>query len=424
MRPGQGHDSRFRSLWRRGRPSRYVVLVVVVAAVALQLGTDGTAAQLVLVGAIAFTVTELGAVGLRPVARQESPTAVEHYPDLSLDLLCTMSFDGAFFEWVNPAWERTLGYSRAELLRRPRMELVHPEDRERTGAEVAKLATIGTDTVSFRNRYLAADGSYRWLEWNTRAVPSERRLYAAARDVTAAQRAEEALERQAEILESMLSERTRALDEARLETLQRLALAAEYHDHDTHQHTERVGRNAALIARQLGLPEQSVALIRRAAPLHDIGKIGVSNAILLKKGKLTLEELEQMREHTRIGAKILAHPKFAILQMAQQIALTHHERCDGTGYPDGLSGRAIPLSGRIVAVADTFDALTHRRPYKEAWPIERAVAEIERLADSHFDRRVVSAFEALDHEHLLEPVERYDLDLPPPPAASSISSLL
>ncbi len=335
------------------------------------------------------------------------------YYDLSLDLLCTANFDG-YFEWVNPAWEEVLGYPREELLARPFIEFVHPEDRRATEAEVEKL--VGDrDTRNFRNRYRAADGSYHWLEWNVHVALEERRLYAAARDVSSLKQAEDVLDGQKQRLESMVAQRTQALEDSRLETLQRLALAAEYRDEETFEHTERVGRNSALIAQSLGLPTETVALIRRAAPLHDLGKLGIPDAILHKPDQLGIEELAQMREHTSIGAKILADPRFAVLRMARSIALTHHERFDGEGYPAGLQGEEIPLSGRIVAVADVFDALTHARPYKEAWPLGQVVAKIELEAGSHFDPDVVQAFAALDHARLLEPVERYDLDLPLPP---------
>lgn len=240
-------------------------------------------------------------------------------------------------------------------------------------------------------------------------------MYATARDITIQQQAEEALQNQSDMLERTVRERTEALEQARLETLHRLALAAEYRDDDTHQHTERVGRTAALVAHELGLPAESVALIRRAAPLHDIGKVGISDEILLKPGKLTAEEFVAMQKHAEIGAKILGGGKFAVLSLARRIALTHHERWDGTGYPHGRAGEAIPLSGRIAAVADVFDALTHDRPYKRAWSVPEAVAEIERTAGEHFDPRVVEAFTALDHHRLVGPVEDYDLDLPPAP---------
>jgi putative two-component system response regulator len=309
---------------------------------------------------------------------------------------------------VNPAWERVLGYSEADLCSLPFIDFVHPDDRERTIAESTRLVEDAGTTVSFRNRYRAADGEYRWLEWTSRAVPSAQRIYATARDITLQKQAEDALQNQSDHLEHTVLERTRALEEARVETLQRLAFAAEFRDDDTHQHTERVGRTAALLARGLGLQDATVALIRHAAPLHDVGKLGVSDTILLKPGKLTSEEFEAMREHTRIGARILADGRFPVIRLAAQIALTHHERWDGAGYPNGTVGDAIPLSGRIVAVADVFDALTHRRPYKQAWSVEAAVAEIRRLSGKQFDPHVVRAFEALDHRRLLEPVEHYD----------------
>ncbi|MBA3264490.1 MAG: HD domain-containing protein [Thermoleophilaceae bacterium] len=253
-------------------------------------------------------------------------------------------------------------------------------------------------------------------------MADEQRIYATARDITIQQQAEQALEDAAAVLERTVRDRTEALQEARLEILLRLAVVAEYRDDDTHQHTERVGRTAALIARQLGLSDDAVALMRHAAPLHDIGKLGISDSILLKPGKLTPAEFGLVQEHVNIGCKILAEGKFEVLRLAQEIALSHHERWDGAGYPDGECGEQIPLSGRIVAVADVFDALTHDRPYKAAWPLEDAVDEIKELGGHHFDARVVQAFAALDHRSLLEPVEHYDLDLPAPPLTASTQS--
>jgi putative two-component system response regulator len=177
-----------------------------------------------------------------------------------------------------------------------------------------------------------------------------------------------------------------------LETLQRLALAAEYRDDDTGSHTRRVGVTAGRIAGSLGLSPEQVDLILRAAPLHDVGKIGIADAILLKPGKLTDEEFAIMKQHTTIGGKILSGSSSPWLQLAEEIALTHHERWDGQGYPCGLKGEAISLVGRIVAIADVFDALTHERPYKKAWPIAEAMAEIEHQSGKQFDPCVVAAF--------------------------------
>jgi putative two-component system response regulator len=193
------------------------------------------------------------------------------------------------------------------------------------------------------------------------------------------------------LLEERVKERTREAEESRLEMLERLGTAIESRDDVTHRHTIRVGDNTAALARELGLPDPQVAALRRAAPLHDIGKIGVPDAILLKPGRLTVEEFEVMKQHTTLGSRILANSTSDIVRLAETIARTHHERWDGRGYL-GLRGEAIPFESRIVSVADVFDALTHQRPYKGAWPVDDAVAEIERQAGQQFDGRVVSAF--------------------------------
>jgi putative two-component system response regulator len=184
----------------------------------------------------------------------------------------------------------------------------------------------------------------------------------------------------------------RELAQAQFEMLERLASAAEFHDDDTGQHTRRVGELSAAIAEQLQLPDTEVQMIRCAAPLHDIGKLAVSDAILGKRGKLTAAEFEQLKTHSVSGARMLGGSHFPLIQLAEQIALTHHERWDGSGYPIGLAGEAIPIAGRIVAVADVFDALTHARPYKEAWSPAAAISEMVDQSARHFDPRVLEAF--------------------------------
>ena len=196
---------------------------------------------------------------------------------------------------------------------------------------------------------------------------------------------------QNQILEAKVRERTRELEAAQIEIIERLALAAEFRDDNTGQHTERVGQMAALLARQMGLPDPQVSLIRRAAPLHDVGKIGVPDYVLSKPGKLTLEEFELVKTHTTIGQRILSGSRFGVLRLAEEIAYSHHERWDGNGYRGVISDQ-IPLAGRVVAVADVFDALTHKRPYKSAWPLAEAIAEIERQRARQFDPDVVDAF--------------------------------
>jgi putative two-component system response regulator len=206
-------------------------------------------------------------------------------------------------------------------------------------------------------------------------------------------------------LEATVAERTRDLDQSRLEVLGRLALAAEYRDDETQEHAWRIGRSCALVAHTLGLPDPEVTLIGRAAPLHDVGKIGIRDAILLKPARLTPEEFEVLKTHTRIGAEILTGSHSPLLRLAEWIALTHHERWDGGGYPTGLSGEEIPIAARIVAVADVFDALTHERPYKQAWTVEKAVSEILSQAGRQFDPAVVDGFSTLDHPTLLSRVK-------------------
>ena len=192
-------------------------------------------------------------------------------------------------------------------------------------------------------------------------------------------------------LEQKVRDRTRQLEEAQLEILERLALAAEYRDDCTGQHTRRVGELAALLAATIGLPPVEVELIRRASPLHDIGKIGIPDGILLKPGALTPEEYVHIKTHTDIGRIILSGSKFLILQTAERIALYHHERWDGNGYYH-LSGEAIPIEARIVSVVDVFDVITHARPYKEAAPVEVALDAIRRERERQFDPALVDAF--------------------------------
>ena len=200
------------------------------------------------------------------------------------------------------------------------------------------------------------------------------------------------------------------LRSSRLETLQRLALVAEYRDDNTYHHAERVARTAFLLARELGLPAPEAAVIRQAAPLHDVGKLAVRDAILLKPGELTLNEFDELKRHTAAGAAILAGSSFVVLRSGEEIAATHHERWDGSGYPSGLKREAIPLSGRIVALADVFDALTHERPYKPAWPVGDAVQEIAGLRERQFDPDVVDAFAGLDHASLVDLPEDWSVD--------------
>jgi putative two-component system response regulator len=212
------------------------------------------------------------------------------------------------------------------------------------------------------------------------------------------------LEGQNQVLDRKVRERTHELEAAQIEILERLAQAAEFRDDMTGQHTRRVGHWSALLAAELGIGDEAVDLLRKTAPLHDAGKIAIPDSILLKAGRLTPEEFDVMKTHAAVGARLLAQGHSDLVRTAERIALTHHERWDGTGYPQGLAGAAIPIEGRIVSVVDVFDALTHERPYKPAWSMREALAEIERQSELQFDPQVVAA--------LIRVAERGDLEEP------------
>ena len=201
-----------------------------------------------------------------------------------------------------------------------------------------------------------------------------------------------ALYDQKRALERLVQERTAALNETHLELLHRLGSAGEYRDTDTGLHVARVCHYARIIAQAYGLPESEAELLFNAAALHDAGKIGIPDGILFKPGKLDKDEWEIIRSHCDIGHKIIGNHENSLLQTAAIIALTHHERWDGTGYPQGLKETDIPLFGRMVAVADVFDALTSERPYKKAWTMAEAVEEIMRCSEAHFDPKIVESF--------------------------------
>lgn len=200
------------------------------------------------------------------------------------------------------------------------------------------------------------------------------------------------LSQQNHTLEVRIAKRTRELEVSQMEMLERLAAAAELRDDDTGQHIHRVGLLAGRLALALGWTPEQADLLDHAARLHDIGKIGIPDSILRKPGSLTPGEFEQMKSHTVVGARLLSGGQSALIQMAERVALHHHERWDGVGYPDRLTGDAIPLEARIVGVADFFDALTHERPYRGAFPVERTLAMIRSSMGSHFDPRVGEAF--------------------------------
>ncbi len=216
------------------------------------------------------------------------------------------------------------------------------------------------------------------------------------------------LDQQRRLMEREISVRTQELEsyqlelkQAQCEIIERLSRAAEQHDDETGQHTRRVGLISFLIAQNMGLSASECADIQRAAPMHDVGKIGVPDAIVLKPGELDESEWSLVRQHCGIGAALLSGGRSGLVQMSERIAFTHHERWDGSGYPRGLKGEEIPLEGRVVAAADVFDALTHERPYKKAWPVEEALAEMRAQSGHQFDPTVIEAFLKLPHDRLV-----------------------
>lgn len=201
-----------------------------------------------------------------------------------------------------------------------------------------------------------------------------------------------AMKQQNQLLEEKVYERTRELDETRLEIIRRLGRAAEYRDNETGLHIIRMSQYSQIIGMADGMTESEADMLLNASPMHDIGKIGIPDQILLKPGKLTPEEWEIMKTHSTIGAEILSGHESELMQVAREIALHHHEKWDGSGYPNGQTGDEIPLVGRIVAIADVFDALTTVRPYKKAWKVEDAVDYIAQNRATHFDPRLVDLF--------------------------------
>jgi putative two-component system response regulator len=200
---------------------------------------------------------------------------------------------------------------------------------------------------------------------------------------------------QKEVLEQMVCQRTAEVMESRLEIVQRLGRASEYRDNETGRHILRMSHSAAMLAKQIGWGKERCDLMLYASPMHDVGKIGISDSILLKPARLTDEERAIMETHTIIGADILGGSSSKLLETARVIALTHHEKWDGSGYPGKLAGTDIPIEGRIAAIVDVFDALTSVRPYKKAWSVDEAVEEMREQGGIHFDPELVEHFLAI-----------------------------
>lgn len=212
------------------------------------------------------------------------------------------------------------------------------------------------------------------------------------RNLLDAQLAHRLLHDRKSVLEKLVRERTEALQHTRLQVVQRLGMAAEYRDEETGSHILRMSHICALLAKEIGWDDDRCDLILNASPMHDIGKIAIPDAILLKPGRFEPHEWEIMKTHAAVGARLLEGDDSDLLCMARDIALTHHEKWDGSGYPGGLAGERIPVTGRIAALADVFDALTSARPYKKAWTVDDAVALIKNNSGRHFDPALVEVF--------------------------------
>lgn len=209
-----------------------------------------------------------------------------------------------------------------------------------------------------------------------------------------------------QLLEQRVRERTAEVRRTQLEVIHRLGRAAEYKDNETGYHIIRMSLFCGALARAVGLSELEAEVLQEASPMHDVGKIGIPDRILLKPGKLNPDEWAVMQTHAAIGADLLSGSDSPLIQTAQRIAWTHHEKWDGSGYPRGLRGEEIPLAGRICAICDVFDALTSERPYKQAWSIEDAVSELRKGAGQHFDPNLVEVFVSILPE-VLEIRSRY-----------------
>lgn len=252
-----------------------------------------------------------------------------------------------------------------------------------------KMVVIVTADTDVQTRMAALDaGAIDFLTKPVNPLEFKARL----RNLTALAEAREKLSDKAAWLKCEVDRALAEIRDREEEIIHRLAVAASYKDAETASHTMRVGAYSEAIAKAYGLTQERCSDIRLAAPMHDIGKVAIPDAVLLKKGKLTEGEFAEMKRHTIAGCDILRESKSSLLQLAAEIAGSHHERWDGQGYPFRRAGDDIPLSGRIVAIADNFDALTTARPYKDAWPVDQAVDHILERAGTQFDPQVVAAF--------------------------------
>ncbi|QJR35955.1 HD domain-containing phosphohydrolase [Gemmatimonas groenlandica] len=325
--------------------------------------------------------------GEATVARRDAGLAEERFRATFEQAAVGIAHVGLDGRWlhVNRRLCETLGYAYHELQTRTARDFDHDADESEEATQISGLLTGVVMWYQREKCYRHRDGHAVWGLLTVSLVRDDAGEPAyfieVIEDISARRQAAAALE---------ASEA--GLRASQAEVLARLARAGEVRDDETGLHTRRVGELSALIAHELGWAPAEVELIRQAAPLHDVGKIGVPDAILLKEGPLTAKEREQMQAHAALGAALLSGGNAPVVRLAEQIAHAHHERWDGTGYPRQLAGTEIPLGARIVAVADAYDALANARPYRPAWPVDRALAFLREGAGSHFDPTVVAAF--------------------------------
>jgi putative two-component system response regulator len=300
-------------------------------------------------------------------------------PTQVLDQLARIDFDIAVVDYQMP------GLNGVELIQRMRLE---PRCADKPVVIITadhdsniKLQALEAGAVEFLHKPIEP------VEFKTR-LRNLARLCEAQRD----------LHSHANWLQSEVDKATAELRSREEEVIVRLSRAAGYKDYETSQHTVRMARYSGILARHLGMPEEYCRSMQLAAPMHDIGKVGIRDDVLLKRGSLTEEELVHMRSHTTIGTSILADSHCALLRLAAEISGSHHERWDGQGYPAGLAGREIPISGRIAAIADVFDALTTERPYKKAWTVSQAFTYLREQSGRQFDPECVAAFDRAREE--------------------------
>ena len=295
-------------------------------------------------------------------------------PDAVLSALPDLDFDIAIIDYQMPV------YNGVELF----TEIVRFEKY----AQVPVIFVTADKDMTTRMAALNA-GAIDFLTKPINPVEFQARV----QNIVSLARARRQLADQAEWLRREVDRAVIELRQREQEIIHRLTLAAGYKDPETSRHTLRVAAYSEAIALELGLPEQLCNDIRLAAPVHDIGKVAMPDTVLLKQGRLTEAEYRQMQAHAQIGSDILARSHSSLLQLASEIAASHHERWDGQGYPNRLAGDAIPISGRVVCIADNFDALTTERPYKPAWSFEKTVEHILGRSGTQFDPDCVAAFE-------------------------------